>query len=172
MKRLNLLFFFFLFCLPLQYGFGQNNRIMNDNDIVSSPEKIPEFPGGISALYKFLQDNINYPTIALVKGVYGVVSVEFVVEKDGSITNIRVVSESTKFEIQEKSQDKDKKGKKNKNKKGAETEAEKEIDHQDAKDALCAESLRVIKSMPHWIPGTSEGKPVRCFFRIPITFML
>lgn len=54
-------------------------------------EKDPEFPGGMDALYKFLQQNIKYPTIARENGITGRVYVTFVVERDGSIANPRVL---------------------------------------------------------------------------------
>lgn len=54
-------------------------------------EDEPEFPGGIEALYKFFQDNIQYPQLALENGIEGRVYVTFVVETDGSITNPRLL---------------------------------------------------------------------------------
>ena len=54
-------------------------------------EHQPEFPGGMSALMKFLNDNIIYPIIAQENGIQGRVITTFVVERDGSITDINVV---------------------------------------------------------------------------------
>ncbi len=54
-------------------------------------EQQPEFPGGMSALMKFLSDNIKYPVIAQENGIQGRVITTFVVERDGSITDINVV---------------------------------------------------------------------------------
>lgn len=54
-------------------------------------EKDPEFPGGMDALYKYLAQNIKYPTIARENGITGRVYVTFVVERDGSIANPRVL---------------------------------------------------------------------------------
>ena len=51
----------------------------------------PEFPGGLEALYKFIQDNVQYPQLALENGIEGKVYVTFVVEEDGSITNPRLL---------------------------------------------------------------------------------
>ncbi len=58
---------------------------------IAMVEQKPEFPGGEAAMYKWLGDNINYPPAASEEGVQGRVVVEFVVGKDGSITNVRVV---------------------------------------------------------------------------------
>ncbi len=54
-------------------------------------EDNPEFPGGQEAMQKFLRDNIRYPTMAREAGIQGTVFVTFVVERDGSISNVEVV---------------------------------------------------------------------------------
>ena len=54
-------------------------------------EQMPSFPGGPSALMQYLSSNIKYPVVAEENGVQGRVIVTFVVEKDGSITDVRVV---------------------------------------------------------------------------------
>ena len=54
-------------------------------------EKQPEFPGGSSALMKFLSDNIKYPVIAQENGIQGRVITNFVVERDGSISDVQVI---------------------------------------------------------------------------------
>ena len=54
-------------------------------------EDQPEFPGGNTAMMKFLSDNIKYPVIAQENGIQGRVITNFVVEKDGSITDVQVV---------------------------------------------------------------------------------
>jgi len=54
-------------------------------------ENQPEFPGGNTAMMKFLGDNIKYPVIAQENGIQGRVICNFVVEKDGSITDVQVV---------------------------------------------------------------------------------
>ncbi len=54
-------------------------------------ETEPEYPGGIEAMYKFIQDNLKYPQLALENGIQGRVYLTFVVEEDGSISNVRVL---------------------------------------------------------------------------------
>jgi protein TonB len=54
-------------------------------------EDKPEFPGGNEALAKFLNGNLKYPHIAKEAGIGGDVIVQFVLEKDGSIDNIKIV---------------------------------------------------------------------------------
>jgi protein TonB len=52
---------------------------------------MPEFKGGDSHLYKFLGKNISYPDSLKLKGVTGKVYCKFVVEKDGSISNVEII---------------------------------------------------------------------------------
>jgi len=54
-------------------------------------EEMPEFPGGEMALRKFIADAIRYPVIAQENGVQGKVYVNFVVGKDGRVTDARVI---------------------------------------------------------------------------------
>ena len=54
-------------------------------------ENQPEFPGGNTAMMKFLSENIKYPVIAQENGIQGRVICNFVVERDGSITDVQVV---------------------------------------------------------------------------------
>ena len=54
-------------------------------------EKMPEFPGGIKELMSFLSKNIKYPASAMAKNVQGRVIVQFVVEKDGTPTEFKVM---------------------------------------------------------------------------------
>ena len=54
-------------------------------------EQMPEYPGGMQALFEFLKENIKYPEDAQKQKVEGRVIATFVVETDGSISNIEVV---------------------------------------------------------------------------------
>jgi len=54
-------------------------------------ESMPEFPGGDAARIAYLNDNMEYPVLARESGIQGRVFVTFVVEKDGSITDVRVL---------------------------------------------------------------------------------
>ena len=53
----------------------------------------PSFPGGVVAMSNFINNNIDYPDIARSSNITGIVYVQFVVEKDGSITNVIVLRE-------------------------------------------------------------------------------
>lgn len=54
-------------------------------------ENMPEYPGGQAALMEFIAQNLQYPTVAKEAGTQGRVIVQFVVERDGSITNAKAV---------------------------------------------------------------------------------
>ena len=54
-------------------------------------EKMPEFPGGQQALFKYLSENVKYPVIAQENGIQGRVICQFTVNKDGSIVDVEVV---------------------------------------------------------------------------------
>jgi protein TonB len=62
-----------------------------EEEIFTVVEAMPEFPGGEAAMYKYLQDHMKYPVMAIESGISGKVYVTFVVEKDGSITDIRLL---------------------------------------------------------------------------------
>lgn len=85
-------------------GTNDLNKIAIKEEVIAAPkvedeqpvsiamvEQKPEFPGGEAAMYKWLGENIVYPAAASEEGVQGRVVVEFVVGKDGSITNVKVV---------------------------------------------------------------------------------
>lgn len=57
-------------------------------------EQQPEFPGGLSALYQYLADNINYPRVSRENGSQGRVFIRFVVNTDGSIQDAEVIRSS------------------------------------------------------------------------------
>ena len=59
-------------------------------EIFRSVEQMPQFPGGDAALMKFLQSHINYPPMAAENSVQGKVILQFVVEKDGKVGEVKV----------------------------------------------------------------------------------
>ena len=61
------------------------------NKVFDVVEEMPSFPGGQGALMSFLSSNIKYPVVAQENGVQGRVIVGFVVERDGSITDVKVM---------------------------------------------------------------------------------
>jgi len=107
---------------------------VEENKVFDVVEQMPSFPGGMGALMSWLGQNIKYPVIAAENGVQGRVIVQFVVEKDGSITDVKVA---------------------------------KSVD-----PSLDKEAARVVKAMPHWIPGKQNGSAVRVKYTVPVTFKL
>ena len=63
----------------------------SEQEIFEVVENAPEFPGGMPACLQFLYKNIKYPPIAQENGTQGQVVLQFVVERDGSIGDIKVV---------------------------------------------------------------------------------
>ena len=76
--------------VPVQ-NISKDDEQIEEQEIFTIVESMPEFPGGDEARMKFLLENIKYPQIARESGIQGVVYVTFVVEPDGSITNVKVI---------------------------------------------------------------------------------
>lgn len=62
-----------------------------DDEIVIVPEVEAEFPGGVAKMFEFIQKNLKYPDVSLHNEVQGRVYCSFVIEKNGTITNIEVL---------------------------------------------------------------------------------
>jgi periplasmic protein TonB len=69
---------------------GEEKTNEAESEIFVIVEDMPEFPGGEVQLRKWIAANIKYPVIAAENGIQGKVYVQFVVDKDGSITNARI----------------------------------------------------------------------------------
>ena len=92
----------FTFFLSLSvFSFGQGSNEPRDIRVAAPPvspepsvyrivESMPEFPGGIESMYKFIQKNLMYPDSARNHDISGRVVVTFVVNEDGSLTDIKV----------------------------------------------------------------------------------
>lgn len=83
-----------------------NGEVLKAKEVIAQPEppkheeeskvfdvveQMPSFPGGQGALLEYLASHVKYPVVAQENGVQGRVVVSFVVERDGSITDVRVV---------------------------------------------------------------------------------
>ena len=68
-----------------------NDTIHNRELIFRHVEQMPEFPGGEAALMKFINENLRYPAAAIENGIQGRVVVQFVVKKDGSVGDVKVI---------------------------------------------------------------------------------
>lgn len=111
---------------------GSTSAAIDQPLIISEIE--PMFPGGNSAMVRYIQRNYRYPSEARDRSIEGVVIVRFVVNPDGSLTDFQVV---------------------------------KGIGY-----GCDEEALRLISSMPGWVPGEQNGTKVPVYRTIPITFRL
>ena len=105
-----------------------------ENKVFDVVEQMPSYPGGMGALMQYLSSHIKYPVIAEENGIQGRVICTFVVERDGSITDVKIA---------------------------------KSVD-----PSLDKEAMRVVSSMPKWIPGKQNGSAVRVKYTLPVTFRL
>lgn len=136
----------------------------NDDPIFEVTEEPAQYPGGQAALMQYVAQNIRYPKIATENGVQGRVLVQFVIEKDGSLSNFAVVKKSGDI-ITKNAQSGI-----TVNAQGSATEENKVP--QEAFDALNAEALRVLRGMPNWTPAKQRGQTVRMKYTLPVTFRL
>lgn len=67
------------------------NTQNQEPEIFTMVEEMPEFPGGVMEMMKFIQTNIKYPNSAKEKGVGGKCFVKFVVRADGTITDVSII---------------------------------------------------------------------------------
>lgn len=89
----------FLLILPL-ISFSQNDstitfKVLKDSTeqiIYEAPEILAEFPGGIFQLNRWLASEVKYPEEALNKGIQSKVYVKFIIEIDGSVSNIEIIN--------------------------------------------------------------------------------
>lgn len=65
---------------------------IEEEEVFMAVEEMPEFPGGTAKLLEYIHNNLKYPMEARENGIQGRVFVGFVVEKDGSISNVKVLS--------------------------------------------------------------------------------
>ena len=92
MKRLILMSLMAICCLTTVLA---QKTVVSQKDQKEDPfnvvEDMPAFPGGMEAMSQFISSNIKYPADAKKQKVDGRVLVNFVVEKDGSITEVKVI---------------------------------------------------------------------------------
>lgn len=76
---------------PLLVPFVMPEEKIKEETVFTIVEEMPSFPGGETALFQFIADNIDYPQMAVDAGVTGKVYVTFVVNKNGGIDNIKLL---------------------------------------------------------------------------------
>ena len=81
-----------LMMLVLLFSFMTSTAQTKKNDMVFDVvEVMPQFPGGQIAMMKYIMENMKYPEQAMKEGIQGRVTVRFIVEKDGSISDVKPV---------------------------------------------------------------------------------
>ena len=81
-----------LMMLVLLFSFMTSTAQTKKNDMVFDVvEVMPQFPGGQIAMLKYIMENIKYPEQAMKEGIQGRVAVSFIVEKDGSISDVKPI---------------------------------------------------------------------------------
>ena len=106
--------------------------VFDKTTAIANPEVMPQFPGGMDALHRFLEKNLNNPK-DLEDGNMVSVKVQFVVGYDGKLQRFQII--------------------------------------QDGGEAFNNEVMRVLKKMPEWIPGRSNGENVSVYYTIPVKFV-
>lgn len=78
--------------LVLLFSFMTSTAQTKKNDMVFDVvEVMPQFPGGQIAMMKYIMENMKYPEQAMKEGIQGRVAVRFIVEKDGSISDVKPI---------------------------------------------------------------------------------
>lgn len=127
--------------LPEIYVVAYNGALNRPEDNVDEDERVydvvetkPVFPGGDRELFNYVTRNVGYPYEAYRDSIQGRVVVQFVVGKDGKVSQPKVL--------------------------------------RGVHDALDAEAVRVVSSLPDFEPGKIGGRPVAVKYVIPISFKL
>ena len=89
MKRLVLMSLMAMCCLMTAHA-QKNSLLQTEQKIYDTVEQLPEYTGGMQAMIEFLQANMKYPEDAVNQKVEGRVMVQFVVETDGSVSDVHV----------------------------------------------------------------------------------
>ena len=125
-------------------------------------EEPAEFIGGREALMQYISRNVHYPSIAQEWGVQGTVHVEFIVQKDGEITDVKATRLDTPIQKSDVTVTAYASGNGNSNK--------DEIAQ--AEEILKASAVAMIRNMPNWKPARQRGQAVRMKMSLPITYRL
>jgi protein TonB len=115
---------------------AQSTDTTEFDQVFIKAETDPSFPGGLNAYRRFLEKNLD-PALpqnfGAPSGSHRVV-VQFIVDKDGSISAIKPLT-SLGYGMED-------------------------------------EFVRVIKKSPKWVPATQNGHKVKCYFKLPMTFIV
>gem|GEM_PF-3407557 len=96
----------------------------------------PQYRGGSNAMLQFFADSVRYPEPEKSKGLQGSVSLKFIVDTSGAVTNVQLINGVPYA------------------------------------PNLAKEAVRLMYSMPHWIPATKNGKRVEAEYFLSVPFRL
>jgi TonB-dependent SusC/RagA subfamily outer membrane receptor len=142
----------------------------DDNPVFTVVEEMAQYPGGQGALMQFLAQNLRYPQEAHKNDLQTRIILQFIVEKDGSLSNFKVVENKVS------------------NSKGLPLDGMVTVTASKIKEGIevnatpeellaCQklfenEAIRVAKLMPKWEPAKQRGNIVRMKYTLPVTFRL
>ena len=118
----------------------------------------PTFPGGDNAMMAYLARHISYPRTASNYGLEGQTVVKFLVNTDGSISDVRVVQNRITVEDRKPFQ--------------RLAGDEKRRTREKVLELFADEAIRVVSSMPRWKPGVRNGIPMKVEYELPINFRI
>ena len=126
---------------------------------LAGQDRLPQYPGGTTALLKKLATITNYPFDAEHCGVEGTATVSFFVEKDGTVSDVKVAKTEFKNRLSDKKFSKY-------------SEIDKYAMREKAEGLLKDEAVHVVKTLSGWEPAMRRGELVRVLYTVPITFKL
>ncbi len=85
------LLFLSAFLCTLSFGAFAQEEVKVEEEVFVVVEEQAEFPGGLDSMYAYIHKNLKYPELAKEKGIEGRVFVSFIIEKDGSISNVKIL---------------------------------------------------------------------------------
>lgn len=145
------------------------------DSVYNTPEKMAEFQGGFEAMYQFLAQNLKYPKIAMECEVTGRITVSFTVEKDGTLSEVNIVSNKAGLGMDVRDvegEDANTIVTSYKMKEG-DTQYLSHAEFNSSRKALEEEAIRVINlTSGKWSPAEDKGEKVCSNMRIPLSFRL
>lgn len=124
-------------------------------------EEMPQYPGGDLALRKYIAMNVVYPEKAKELGATGRVFIQFTVDKEGKVVDVKHLVTKSEGKDIETIEEVTVMG-----------YGEKQQANIEAIKALQEEAVRVVGSMGTWMPGKDKGEAVKVQFTVPINFQL
>jgi outer membrane biosynthesis protein TonB len=146
------------------------NEIPQEEKVYEKADKMTQYPGGETELMHYIGSHLLYPVKAQENGIQGKVIVRFIVNASGKVTNAVVVNSIMKsakkldevvvvgYGV----------------KKGTDDKATEQKQIQPGADMklLEKEAIRVINTLPDFIPGEIKGQKVAVYYTLPLTFVL